>query len=187
MDSEIIYHNTSPVLEYMMEKYPKLHIAFRYLNIISVREGRFMSANCHRELDPLLGMFNRDISLVSVVGNFMVTALIEIPDKCDKSRIHPIIYVIGDQCRVERHSWSLMVDELNSYINLNEFLPDPFCRKVIYLKNWDDINIDGFALSEVGKGLWTISDPMKLPLKNCSKTGTKEIINSIILDIKEGQ
>jgi hypothetical protein len=99
--------------------------------------------------------------------------------------LHHVWYIIGELSLLEQHSWSLISSELCNYINFVEFMPEPFCRKVVYLESWNEKEVKGMAFSEVGKNLWTIGDPMRLPLQQTLKTTANEIIGNILADVKE--
>mgnify|MGYP000965346183 CR=1 FL=1 len=192
-EQNIVYHDTLDIMEQMLYLDHSLHVPFRHLDIISAAEGRFVSAARHPELEGLLEPFAEQVRdpevcslrMVTVVGNISVTAVIPVKKGGGKARLHHVWYLIGNSSRLEQQSWSYMSAELFDYINFAEFLPEPFCRKIVYFEEWKDSKVLGVVFSEVGKNLWTVGNPMSLPLTQVTSTSAKQIINNIILDIKE--
>lgn len=190
--NNIIYHDTFDILGLMLYKIPKLHILLQYLNIVSPEDGRFISTNNSIELSPLISDFVTEdilsdpnkIKTIVVVGHLFTIALIPMEKGEGNKRIHPIMYITGENIRIEQQSWSLINSELNDLINIKDFLPNPFCRKIIYISSWTQ-ELKGVMFSEVGMNIWTINDPTDLPLKNTMKSGSKEIIRNILLDLRE--
>ena len=156
-------------------------------------DNRVINANRHQELDSLLDEFIDDeiiqnpskIKFIVVSGNITVTAIIPMKEGTGKSRLHPIMYIMGNLTRIERQSWTLISSELVSYLQIKDFLPPPFCKKIVYIRDWGENFMKGAAFSEVGRNVWTIDDPTKLPIKNTMKCTARIIIANIISDLKE--
>lgn len=188
-NENIIYHSTCDIIESMLFHDSLLHIPLRHLNIISIAEGRSFSAVCHPELDGIISKFfpenNNGLRIITVIGTISVTAIIPIESGGIKQRLHNVLYIIGKSSRIEQQSWSLIIRELNSYLNFTEFMPESFCKKIVYFESWNENSVNGMLFSEVGKNLWSIGDPMKLPLQQTLKTTAIEIITQILSDVKE--
>ena len=133
MRSNIIYHSTKIIAEAFVWQRQDIATPLRALNVISIDENRTITPSEHMELSGILQDFDfSHLNMLTVVGNICVTAVISCPIDSKKWKSRPVWYIIGKQSRIERHSWGTISIEMTRYLNMREFIPEPFCRKIMY-------------------------------------------------------
>ena len=195
--AEEIYHATKSLVEHFLYLRPDMAAPLECLGVLSLQEGRMFQPQRHPELEYLSGIVDPfKVRMVQVVGLVSVVALVSCPDANDEHEMnaknHGVWYVIGDQSRVEMQSWTKINAELVAYFAFKDFMPESFCRKITYITSWSGRDVQGMMFSECwapvrGKNAcWTLGDPSHLPLKNAKNVTHREIIDQILLDMREG-
>ena len=99
---ELIYYDTKSIIEALLWRFPKFRIAFLSLGIISPEDGRTFQPMEHKELSGALSSFNFEQSyIVTIIGSISVTAIISSEIDTAKMKTRPVLYIIGEHCRVE--------------------------------------------------------------------------------------
>lgn len=178
-NDEIIYRNTFHILEHLLNEIPSLMTVMQELDVIGPK--RPISPIKHPELSGILCDFDHEMKII-VTNSILQTICLVEPKKI--SRRFPVIYINGSCCRVERHSASLIVSELTDSINQKEFFPEPFCRSIAYIDQWQN-SVQGLILYECWNGVWTAGDIYELPNDKMAKTGPGPIIKQIMGEITD--
>lgn len=168
--------NTIDLVESLLFKNPKMRKAFIGLNIISLE--RKISTNEHSEFKNILIPFNNP-KIISIFGITQLTAIIE-PTK--NGRTYSIILINGYKSEILECSKTKINDILYKHLKLKDYLPEPLFKKIVYIKDFD-CNLKGIVFSEYSNNMWTIDDPLKLPITSKQKISGKIIIKEILSDI----
>lgn len=178
--------DTKDIIESLIYRMPEIRKAFTGLGILSL-ERKISSIN-HPEFSNILKDFKKEhIKIISIVGLIQTTFIIE-PIKV--GRLYPTIIISGNSTEITNLSKTGLLSTISKYLNIRDYLPAPFCRKIIYIENFlnvdintNDIYLEGVVFSELRTNYWTIDDPLKLPTTSVQKISGRAIINEIILDI----
>lgn len=190
---DLTLHKTRPIVEHLMFRRPDLHTPFRMLGVIDPADGRGWGPCEHRELAPMLRPINVNwLHIVSAVGKLQTVALINMePKNMKNSKAFPVLFICGKYTTIESLSVEGMAAQIYQRLIFDDFLPDPFSRKVIYIKRWGDGGegedgwVEGACFSELYNRVWTMQDPRHVGLANRTKVGPALVVNNIILDIRE--
>lgn len=177
---------TKEVLEKLMFDHPDFRHPFQILGILD--KNRMISPKDRSELNNLLSVFNEKAKIISVFGQVQLTAIIQ-PELKTRNKL-PVIFIRGIHCSVLEISKTKLAYELRSTLNLKDYIPDAFVKKVIYIDSFNQSgDVYGEIFSEYLKNKWTLDDPFKVGVKALiPTTGTKlitNLVNNLYLDIKE--
>lgn len=186
---------TVDIIEGILFKIPSIKIALSSLGFFY--NGRTISATNRPEFNNILSNFNSP-KIISVVSITQLTMIIE-PIFLDRKI--PVIIINGDSCEIKTMSKTLIQSTLYSHLNIKDFLPKPFVKKIIYISDYGlkstnnnkcDINnlidykeevLSGVVFSEYTSGVWTIDDPLSLPVNNTQKIWPNAILFELMNDL----
>lgn len=172
--------NTLKIVESLIYKNPNIRKALMALNIIN--RDRIISPNNHLEFNNILKNFNNP-KIISCVGIIQLTIIIE---SKKINRTYPTIFINGYNSEIKNVGKTYLIKELNRFMNVKDFLPQPLIRKIIYINNFsNDDNLEGVVFSEYSKNLWTLEDPLNFNIESSLKTTPKEILTEILNDCLE--
>lgn len=167
--------NTIEVCEHLLYKIPNLRESFYALSIID--DNRNIAPIEHKEFENILNYFNNP-KIISIFSLVQITLLIE-PIKINRKI--PVLLINGIFCSRNLFSKTYIHNLILKYLNIKDFLPASLVKKIIYIKDFN--TMDGIIFSEYLKSIWTIDDPLQLPVKNYLKTNPKIIVDKILDDI----
>lgn len=177
---------TRDVLGKLMYDNPNFRTPFTILGILT--KNRMISPKDRSELSNLLSVFDSNAKIISVFGQVQLTMIIQ-PTMKGKRQI-PVILVRGIHCTITEMSKTAIVAELKETLNLKDYIPDAFVKKIIYIDHFDNQNAYGEIISEYTRNRWTLGDPFEVGTKALiTTTGLKIIqglVDSLALDIREG-
>lgn len=166
---------TKDVIEALIYRHPDFRSVLQIMNVIGIE--RKISSSEHPELNNVLKNFN-NCSVVSTISSIQTIFIVDTSAGTVK---HPVIKIEGWNSEILSISKTGISAALNAGINIRDFLPQPFHRKVIYIP---DFNLSkGIVFSEYTKNVWTTGDPMVIPAENKLKAGAREIIDNVVLDL----
>lgn len=174
---------TKDVVEHLLFSDKHYSSLFNLIGVID--KNRMWGSSKHIELNNVLSNFeSSNLEFVKVVMVCGIIQKIVIFDSNPDNRIKrclPCIVIQGHESSIENWSKTKALTEFNSVLNLKDFLPKPFSRKIIYISNLKKIK--PIVFSEYTKNEWTLEDPMILATnKNTSKMSPKIIIKNILND-----
>lgn len=174
---------TKEIVEALLYKMPELRVSLQNLNIITYQ--RPWNAAERPEFKNILKDFN-NTGIISIIGIVPVTYIIDKTPRSDNT--FPVLVIEGYHSYVRYWSMNYIPGEMNEKINIKDFLPEPFHRKIIYIKDYNysptkSSNPIGIVFSEYSKNKWTTEDPMSLPIKNSRKSGSSLILNAVVRDL----
>lgn len=176
---------TKDVLGKLMYNHPNFRSPFTILGILT--KDRMISPKDRSELDNLLSVFDTNAKIISVFGQVQLTMIIQ-PEMKGKRQI-PVILIRGIHCTITEMSKTAIIDELKETLNLKDYIPDAFVKKIIYIDSFDNTDTYGMIFSEYTRNKWTMGDPFEVGTKALIKTtGLKLIqglVDSLALDIRE--
>lgn len=177
---------TKDVLGKLMYDHPNFRSPFTVLGILT--KDRMISPKDRSELDNLLSVFDSNAKIISVFGQVQLTIIIQ-PVMRGKRQI-PVILIRGIHCTITEMSKTAIIAELKETLNLKDYIPDAFVKKIIFIDSFDEKDTYGFVLSEYMKNKWTLGDPFEVGTKALIETtGLKliqGIVDSLALDIRQG-
>lgn len=149
----------------------------RALNIIN--ENRMISSINRPEYNNILSSFynTNDIFIISIINYIQSTYII---NKNFKNRKLEFIKIIGENCEIGKKSKGTLIYEMHNMLNLKDFLPQSFCKKIIY---FNIQNKEEYCFSEFEKNKWTLEDPLNIEINNYQKTTSKIILTNIFSDL----
>lgn len=178
--------DTIKLVESLIYKNPDIRKVMMALNIVNI--DRKISPTNHSEFNNILKNFENP-KIISCVGMIQLTVLIE-PKKIN--RTYPTIFINGYNSEIKNVGKTFLIKELNKYMNIKDFLPPAFIRKIIYIDNYkkkdnnnNENKIDGVVFSEYSKNLWTLGNPLDFEINNSLKTTPREILSEILNDCLE--
>ena len=167
---------TRDVLGKLMYDNPDFRTPFTVLGILT--KNRMISPKDRSELSNLLSVFDH-VQLTMIIQPIM-----------KGKRQIPVILVRGIHCTITEMSKTAIVAELKETLNLKDYIPDAFVKKIIYIDHFDNQNAYGEIISEYTRNRWTLGDPFEVGTKALiTTTGLKIIqglVDSLALDIREG-
>ena len=169
---------TELIISSLIFKNKKYSEYFRALNILT--NSRQVSSTNRPEYNNILEPFNdiENVVIVSAINFIQSTYII---NKTLKNRKLDIIKISGNNCVFLKLSKGGLISEINSSINIKDFLPESFCKKIIYF-NLEDEN-KTYCFSEFEKNKWTLEDPLNIEINNYQKTTSRVILTNIINNI----
>lgn len=192
----VTVHSTRQIVEHMMFIRPDLMIPFHLLGVTD-SDSRSWGPTEHREQEFLWRNFvPEQLYILGLYAQLKTVMVISIPRYVPLSGpFAPMLVTIqGHQTTVDGCGLLEIMSRANQIFAQEDFLPDPFCRKIVYMKNWgaetsemglSHMYAEGFAFSEIYGGMWTLDPPGVLDGKSRQKCNYKTIMNNIFLDIRE--
>lgn len=190
-------HRTKDLVQHMMFIRPDLRIPFRLLGVTD-DASRSWGPVEHKELNFLFKNFvPEQLYILGLYGQLQTVVVISIPHHVPISGpFAPMsVYIQGEQSTIDGCGLLETLKNVNGMFVQKDFLPEPFCRKIVYVKGWGEENMgdagmvrpycEGFAFSEIYSGMWTMDPPWVLGGKSRQKCGFRTIMNNIFLDIRE--
>lgn len=168
--------NTIELCEALLYKIPDIRKAFIGLNIMNLE--RKISASEHPEFKNILKPFNNP-KVISVVGLTHLTAIVE---PIRDGKVYHTILIQGKNAEITAFGKTKMINILFQHLKLKDFLPPPLVKKIIFIDSYKD-KLLGLVFSEYRNGMWTIDDPLQIPLTSCSKMSGKVILNEVISEM----
>lgn len=175
--------NSISVLEDLLYKHNDLRGCLNALGVIN--HDRQIESRNHLEFKNILRYFEKDdFLIVSIVNIIQVTYIIS-PENV-RRKTKPVIKILGYNADINFMSKNLIIQDMNSILNLKDFLPPAFTRKIIYIPNFKNMD-DSFVFSEFRPNIWTLDDPMILPVTNFNECGGLTIISELMNNFVNGE
>lgn len=164
---------TKDIIEALTYKIPDIRRPLQSLNIIN--DKRPISPTDRPEFDNSLIDFKRP-KIICSIGILQTVFIVE-PNLVN--RRFPTIIISGKTSRITSISRSGLYERISQYMNISDFIPLPFSRKIILIDEYKDENI-GMVISEHIRNNWTKEDPRSLPIENSFKSGCKGVIKTVV-------
>ena len=178
---------TKDVLETLIYNIPDLYAPMQILDIIN--KDRIISVKNHKEIEnliaPIIDYYVKDTvnNKPIIISAYSMTGVTYIVSKEQRRKKHLCVMIYGPDTYIEWKSKSKILEDINAFMNLKDFMPNSFIRKIVYIKDYlinkSGTSSDGIVFSEYSGGYWTIGDPFSCDNDTSIKTTPKIILTNI--------